>query len=387
MMTAWMRGHCVEALPIMKRKIAAILAADIVGYSRLVAEDEEETIRRLAACRTLFDELTGRYGGRIVNAVGDAILAEFPSSVDAVRCAIDIQESIRTRNLAYPPSRQMTFRIGITVDDVVEREGQLFGDGVNIAARLEGLASGGGICVSRIVYEQAAHNVSASFEDIGRQQVKNIPDPVHAYMIPPHPGRALKIGDKSPKGAVTQSKRVLAGAAVLAALLIATVTAAVLLPRAPGVPASPQVARHFDDAKVRTLAASQGIPLPPVLKILAPAPTVPGKLVDYLGAWGGDKRWNRGGRQAMLVIESVDSSGTALGVYAQGPPANPVGPNPPPARHAAFVGSITDKGLAFTWGPANYTFNVMPDGTMWGKREAANGQGRFDFTIILERIE
>ena len=387
MMAAWMRGHGVEALPIMKRKIAAILAADIVGYSRLVAADEEETIRRLAVCRGIFDELSVRYGGRIVNTVGDAILAEFPSSVEAVRCAIDIQESIRTRNLAYPPSRQMTFRIGITVDDVVEREGQLFGDGVNMAARLEGLAPGGGICVSRIVYEQAAHNVSASFEDIGRQQVKNIPDPVHAYMIPPYPGRALEIGDKSGKGAAMQGKRVLVGAAVVAAVLTAAVAAAVLLPRAPSVPASQQVARYFDDAKVRALAASQGIPLPPVLKILAPAPTVPAKLVDYLGAWGGDKRWNRGGRQAMLVIESVDSSGTALGVYAQGPPANPTGVNQAPARHAAFVGSITDKGLIFTWGPAKYTFNVMPDGTMRGKREAGNEQAWFDLTITLERIE
>jgi class 3 adenylate cyclase len=389
MMTAWMRGHCVEALPIMKRKIAAILAADIVGYSRLVAEDEEETIRRLAVCRGIFDELSVRYGGRIVNTVGDSILADFPSSVDAVRCSIDIQESIRARNLAYPPSRQMTFRIGITVGDVVDRDGQLFGDAVNVAARLEGLAPGGGICVSRSVYEQAAHNVSARFVDIGQQQVKNISNPVHAHMIAPYPGEA---GDRSRKGAATRSKRVLAGATVVAALLIAAVAAAVLLPKAPGpsatsVPASQQVIRHFDDAKVRALAASQGIPLPPVLKILVPAPTVPAKLVDYLGAWGGDKRWNRGGRQAVLVVESVDSSGTALGVYAQGPPANPLGANPPPARHAAFVGAITDKGLAFAWGPAKYTFHVMPDGTMWGKREAGNEQARFDLTITLERIE
>src|ERR1700687_883414 len=131
-------GHArdsVEAWPIMKRKIAAILAADIVGYSRLVAQDEEETVRRLAACRTVFDELTARYGGRIVNTVGDAILAESASSVDAVRYSIDVQESIRARNLSYPPSRQMNFCIGITVGDVLESEGQLFGDGVNIAGR------------------------------------------------------------------------------------------------------------------------------------------------------------------------------------------------------------------------------------------------------------
>src|ERR1700676_3725972 len=132
----------------MKRRISAILAADIAGYSKLVAEDEEETVRRLAAYRTDFDELTTRYGGRIVNVAGDAVLAEFPSSVDAVRCSMDLQESVRTRNLAYPSSRRMPIRIGITVGDVVDREGQLFGDGVNIAARLEGLCPPGGICLS-----------------------------------------------------------------------------------------------------------------------------------------------------------------------------------------------------------------------------------------------
>ncbi len=111
------------------------------------------------------------------------MLAEFPSAVDAVRCAIDIQESLRTRNMAYPPSRQMSFRIGITIGDVVERNGDLLGDGVNIAARLEGLAEVGGICVSRAVHEQVANKLSVQFADIGAQEVKNIPTPVHAYMV------------------------------------------------------------------------------------------------------------------------------------------------------------------------------------------------------------
>src|SRR6059058_2843789 len=151
----------------MKRKIAAIFAADIAGYSRLVAEDEEETLRRLASYREVVDDFIAKAGGRIFNTAGDAVLAEFPSAVDAVRCAIDIQESLRTRNMAYPPSRQMSFRIGITIGDVVERDGDLLGDGVNIAARLEGLA------------------------DIGAQEVKNIPTPVHAYMV------AMRRGDGS----------------------------------------------------------------------------------------------------------------------------------------------------------------------------------------------
>jgi class 3 adenylate cyclase len=167
----------------MKRKIAAIFAADIAGYSRLVAEDEEETLRRLASYRQVTDDFIARYGGRIFNTAGDAVLAEFPSAVEAVRCAIDIQESLRTRNMAYPSSRQMSFRIGITIGDVVERDGDLLGDGVNIAARLEGLAEVGGICVSRAVHEQVVNKLSVQFADIGEQEVKNIPTPVHAYMV------------------------------------------------------------------------------------------------------------------------------------------------------------------------------------------------------------
>jgi class 3 adenylate cyclase len=167
----------------MKRKIAAIFAADVAGYSRLVAEDEEETLRRLASYRAVMDDFIARAGGRIFNTAGDAVLAEFSSAVEAVRCAIDIQESLRTRNMAYPPSRQMCFRIGITVGDVVERDGDLLGDGVNIAARLQGIAPVGGICVSRTVHEQVANKLSVHFADIGEQQVKNIPNPVHAFNV------------------------------------------------------------------------------------------------------------------------------------------------------------------------------------------------------------
>src|SRR5580692_9063863 len=171
----------------MKRKIAAIMAADIAGYSKLVAEDEEETLRRLESYRAVFQDFVARFSGRIFNTAGDAVLAEFPSAVEAVRCAIDVQESLRTRNLAYPASRQMSFRIGITIGDVVERDGDLLGDGVNIAARLEGIAPVGGICISRSVHEQVANKLSVHFADIGEQQVKNIPTPVHAYHLEMRP--------------------------------------------------------------------------------------------------------------------------------------------------------------------------------------------------------
>ena len=167
----------------MRRKIAAILVAHIADYGRLVADDEEETLRRMASCRTTIDDFIAIAGGRIFNTAGDAVLAEFPSAVEAVRCAIDIQESLRTRNLAYPGSREMSYRIGIGIGDVVERDGDLLGDGVNIAARLEGLAEVGGICISRAVHEQVTGKLSARFIDIGARKVKNIPTPVHAYIV------------------------------------------------------------------------------------------------------------------------------------------------------------------------------------------------------------
>src|SRR5829696_5574830 len=167
----------------MKRKMAAILAADVAGYSRLVAEAEEETLTRLGGYREVFDDFVRRAGGRIFNTAGDSVMCEFDSAVDAVRCAIDIQESLRTRNRALPPRRRLEFRIGITIGDVVERGGDLLADGVNIAARLESLAEPGGICVSRSVHEAVANKVSVPFRDIGERQVKNIPNRVHAFVV------------------------------------------------------------------------------------------------------------------------------------------------------------------------------------------------------------
>lgn len=167
----------------MKRKISAIMCADVVGYSRLVAEDEEEALRRLMSYRKVFQTFIEDAGGRIFNTAGDAILAEFPSAVDAVRAAIDIQESLRTRNTAYPKSRQMPFRIGLTIGDVVEEDGDLLGDAVNIAARLQTLSQPGGICLSHAVREQVANKLSAHFRDLGPQSVKNIPQEIHAFTV------------------------------------------------------------------------------------------------------------------------------------------------------------------------------------------------------------
>ena len=168
---------------VLKRKITAILAADVAEYTRLISEDEEGTLRRLETYRKVFDDFVKRAGGRIFNTAGDGVMCEFASAVEATRCAIDIQESLRTANMALPADRQMHFRIGISIGDVVEREGDLLGDGVNIAARLQALAEPGSICVSRHVHEAVMNKVSVPFRDLGNREVKNLPHPVHAYQI------------------------------------------------------------------------------------------------------------------------------------------------------------------------------------------------------------
>jgi adenylate cyclase len=247
----------------MNRKIAAIFAADVAGYSKLVAEDEEETLRRLASYRAVMDDFIARAGGRIFNTAGDAVLAEFPSAVEAVRCAIDIQESLRTRNMAYPASRQMSFRIGITIGDVVERNGDLLGDGVNIAARLEGIAPVGGICISRTVYEQVANKLSVQFADIGEQQVKNIPTPVHAYKFEMRPDDMRLEAAQAKKPAKVASWIVpVAIAAPVAAIAIAAV-AYLMGERHNGPPPSPPSASPAAVATKQSPAVPPSAPAPP----------------------------------------------------------------------------------------------------------------------------
>jgi TPR repeat protein/class 3 adenylate cyclase len=168
----------------MKRKIAVILASDVAGYSLLVADDEEGTIRRMAAASKLFRDLVAHYDGRVFNTAGDAILAEFDSAVNAVRCAIDIQSQMRPLNASLPQQKRILFRMGVAIGDVVVADnGDLLGDGVNIAARLESLAEPGGVCVSDNVQVLAENKVSVGFHDIGEHKLKNIPRPVRAFRV------------------------------------------------------------------------------------------------------------------------------------------------------------------------------------------------------------
>ena len=172
----------MEAPPI-ERRLVAILAADVEGYSRLMHRDEEATMATLSARRTVVDQLIGRYRGRIANTAGDSVLAEFTSVLDAVHCAVEIQEALLRVNDGEPEGRQMRFRIGVNVGDVMAKEGDIFGAGVNVAARLEGLVKGGEICVSRGVRDHLRHRAGMIFEDLGEQLVKNIAHPIRAFRL------------------------------------------------------------------------------------------------------------------------------------------------------------------------------------------------------------
>lgn len=179
----------------MKRTIAAILAADVAGYSRLIAEDEEDTLRRLSAAKGVFRREVAAFGGRVFNTAGDAILAEFPSAVEALRAGLAIQGGLNALDKDDPSNRRVRFRMGLTIGDVVEVDGDLLGDGVNIAARLEGIADPGGICIARTVHEAVAGKSPVAFRDVGPQKLKNIPRPIHAFKVvmPDDPAGAAAI--------------------------------------------------------------------------------------------------------------------------------------------------------------------------------------------------
>jgi class 3 adenylate cyclase len=170
------------AAPV-KRKLAAILAADAVGYSKLMSANEEGTMKILAAHRAVIDGIIEFHEGRIINTAGDSVLAEFGSPVEAVRCAVEIQDALKTRNDSLPETQRLLFRIGVNLGDVMEKGSDLLGDGVNVAARLESIAEPGGICVSSSVYDQIAGKLDLGFVNIGTQSLKNIQRPIQVYRV------------------------------------------------------------------------------------------------------------------------------------------------------------------------------------------------------------
>src|SRR5271169_4538900 len=178
------RSRVGAAAMASTRRLAAILAADAAGYSRLMGADEEGTLERLKAHRRqLIDPKIAEHHGRVVKTTGDGLLAEFASVVDAVRCAAEVQRGMLDREPEVPDERRIRFRIGVNLGDVIVEAHDIFGDGVNVAARLESLAEPGGICVSRVVRDQVRDRLEYTFEDMGEQQVKNIARPVRVYRV------------------------------------------------------------------------------------------------------------------------------------------------------------------------------------------------------------
>ncbi len=177
---------------VLQRKLAAILSADVKGYSRLMGEDEVATVRTLTAYREVMATLIQQHQGRVVDAPGDNLLAEFASAVDAVRCAVEIQKALKSRNAELPLNRRMEFRLGLNIGDVIVEGERIYGDGVNIAARVEALAEGGGICLSGTVYDQVKNKLALGYEYLGEQAVKNIAELVRVYRLQVDKSSSLK---------------------------------------------------------------------------------------------------------------------------------------------------------------------------------------------------
>ncbi len=177
----------------VKRRLAAIVSTDVKGYSRLMADNEVETINAIKSCRKLLFQKISAHGGRVVDSPGDNILSEFSSVTNAVQCSVEIQNVLQEHNKDFPDNRRMEFRIGINLGDIIEDDERIYGDGINIAARLESIAEGGGICISGSIYDQVKNKLSLGYEFLGNQELKNIIDPVPVYRILTDPALAGKL--------------------------------------------------------------------------------------------------------------------------------------------------------------------------------------------------
>ena len=226
----------------MERKLTAILAADVVAYSRLMGEDEAGTLAALKTHRKeLIDPKIAEHRGRIVKTTGDGMLVDFPSVVDAVACAVEVQSAMAQRNASEPDRRRMEFRVGINLGDIIVEGDDIYGDGVNIAARLESLAPPGGICVARNVYEQVANKLDLPFEDLGERQVKNIAQPIRVYQIGPGTDMASRKPAGSPASRIRVRTVAIFGAAAVTAMIAVWFVSVGLqrdvAPKAPALPA------------------------------------------------------------------------------------------------------------------------------------------------------
>ena len=225
------------------RKLAALLSADVEGYSRLMGEDEAATVHTLTVYRAVIQTLVQQHRGRVVDSPGDNLLAEFASVVDAVQCAVAFQRELGIKNAALPLHRRMKFRVGINLGDVIVDGERIYGDGVNIAARLESLAAGGGICIAGSVHEQVKTKLALGYEDLGSQHVKNIAGPVRVYRIREQPGAAVPLSWMHAPGGPTLWRRAALAVVLLALLGGGGVSIWQLVARAlPSSPTKPSIA-------------------------------------------------------------------------------------------------------------------------------------------------
>jgi len=239
-----------------KRKLAAILSADVEGYGRLMGEDEEATVRTITAYREVMTTLIQQHNGKVLDSPGDNLLAEFVSVVDAVQCAVAVQKEFQARNVELPESRRMEFRIGINLGDVIEEKERIYGDGVNIAARLEGLAKPGGICISKTAFDHIESKLPYGYEFLGDQTVKNIVKPVGAYLVLMEP--RVTVSEKLDKKKARTLKRqrvVIPGIVVLFAIGIAlAIWNFYLRPSTPSERLSPDLTPDSELSKMPSIA-------------------------------------------------------------------------------------------------------------------------------------
>jgi adenylate cyclase len=209
-----------------KRKLTTILSADVAGYSRLMGEDEAATVKTLEAYKQIISDLVKQHRGRVVDSPGDNLLSEFASVVDAVQCAVATQKELQARNTELPENRKMQFRIGVNLGDVIEEESRIYGDGVNIAARLESIADPGGICISKTAFDQIETKLPFGYTYLGEQKVKNIAKPVGVYkvLMEPRITTIEKLG-AGPKTETRRTRKIVLGCA--AALVVVIGAAAV----------------------------------------------------------------------------------------------------------------------------------------------------------------
>ena len=243
---------------LIERKLATILSADVAEFSRLMSEDEEQTLRVFRGHKKVFEALVATHHGRVFNTAGDAILAEFASAVEAVRCATDVQSALRTRNDKFPPNRQVRFRIGVNLGDVMIQGQDLLGDGVNLAARLQTAAEPGGICISGSVHDQIRNKLSLAFHSLGERNYKNIPQPVRTFSIVESEGGVVLPSAKPPAA----WKKTLIG-----------VVAGVLIVAGAGYGAYTLIEHRKIETAPAATAMNQASPAPQVT--LAPAPATP----------------------------------------------------------------------------------------------------------------